>query len=266
LTLLVVVCLGAAQAQRPQADDELANQPPALAEDYQLTPFTARYEVLRNGKKIGELNTRLQQHENGLWNYQLQSVATDWLIRLLDISTFELAWFDWRDGQLIPLSYRMESSEPGRDRHWQHRYRWLDRSTDTETYSGELSLPLVDNALDPLTLRIAVAARLDQGLQPAPAWAFSVLERDQLETQVIRMIGEQALQLGHLCFDTIQLYRFRREGSSRNYHAWHAPALHALPVRIRHQDDDDIIEMRLLDWSIHSQQPLTREQFECASA
>jgi len=33
------------------------------------------------------------------------------------------------------------------------------------------------------------------------------------------------------------MHRFRKEGSSRNYHSWHADAFHWMPVRILQFED-----------------------------
>lgn len=225
--------------------------------------FSANYDVLRNGKKIGELNATLSQNESGLWYYRLESVATDWLVRMLGISTLETSWLEWRDGRIRPLTYHMVSREPGRDRYWQHRYDWQAEQSATRTHEGEFEIPLTPQTLDPLTLRLAIASLLDRPTPSSGEWQFDVLERDKIEQQSIRFIGRNTTQVGSYCFDTVELYRFRREGSSRNYRAWHAPALDGLAVKLRHDDDDDVIEMRLKNWQFEHETAPAPDQFNC---
>lgn len=228
--------------------------------------FSANYDVLRNGKKIGELNATLSQNESGLWYYRLESVATDWLVRMLGISTLETSWLEWRDGRIRPLTYHMVSREPGRDRYWQHRYDWQAEQSATRTHEGEFEIPLTAQTLDPLTLRLAVASLLDGPTPSSGEWQFDVLERDKIERQSVRLIEQATTRVGAYCFDTAQLYRFRREGSSRNYHAWHALALDGMPVKIRHDDDDDVVEMRLTDWQFEQADIGGPERFQCQVA
>ena len=248
----------------PQSSAQTQAEPATSTVETSLVPYRAEYEVHRNGKKIGELTATLSQDANDstLWRYRLESKATDWLVRMLGISTLERSVFEWHEGRIRPLFYRMDSREPGPDRHWQHRYDWADKQTVTETHDSDLNIELSDDALDPLTLRLAMA-QLDPTEHATESWIFNVVERDEVEAQTIQLIGQPRLEIGDSCFETFQLYRFRREGSSRNYHAWHAPALNGLPVKVRHDDDNDVIELRLSHWQFDDDSIANANQFNC---
>lgn len=208
----------------------------------------ATYTVTRNGDELGLLESSMSQREDGLWHYRIESEATAFLVRVLGLSTTEAAWFAWSDGSVVPLTYHHIAERPGRDRFWQHRYDWADLHTDTTTHDGETRVPLAAGAVDPLTMRLEVAARLAEG-QRGQDFEFQVVERDELETQQYRFLRRESLDVGGRCFDTWVYERFRKEGSSRNYTAWHAPALGGLPVRIVNVDDSDTIVIELADWS-----------------
>lgn len=238
-------------------------EPAAVAAENRLIPYRAEYKVRRNGKKIGKLTATLSQDPNddSLWRYRLESEATDWLVRLLGISTLEVAIFEIHDGRIRPLFYRMDSREPGSDRHWQHRYDWPNLQSSSDTHEGDLTIPLTPNTLDPLTLRLAMGMLASE--PDAESWPFDIVERDEVERQFIRLIDRSRIEIGERCFDTIQFYRFRREGSSRNYYAWHAPALNGLPVKVRHDDDDHVIEMRLTNWQFDRNAFAASSEFNC---
>lgn len=223
----------------------------ALAQAPDTPPFgehEARYEVRRNGDTLGLLLATMEQREDGLWHYRIESEATAWFVRLLGLSTTEAAWFAWTDGAVVPLTYHHVAERPGRDRFWQHRYDWADLHTDTTTHKRETRVPLAEGALDPLTMRLEVAARLADG-RLGEDFEFPVVEREELETQQYRFLGRESLTLDGRCFDTAIYERFRKEGSSRNYTAWHAPAIGGLPVRMRHVDDGDTIVIELVEWT-----------------
>ncbi|MCA1778744.1 MAG: DUF3108 domain-containing protein [Xanthomonadaceae bacterium] len=151
-------------------------------------PHQARFEVSRNNAGIGFLRAELSRRDDGLWNYRLESEATAWYIRLLGISTVESVWFDWRDGRVLPLTYHHVSREPGSDRFWQHRYLWPELQTRTETLQGEFEIEIEPGVVDPLSLRMAVAAHLSKSPQALEDLEFQVIERDEVERQQYRFL------------------------------------------------------------------------------
>lgn len=202
-------------------------------------PHEATYAVSRGNSPVGQLQVELSRRDDGLWHFRIESQATAWFARVLGISTTEAAWFQWHQGQVLPLTYHHVSREPGSDRFWQHRYDWQQMRTETRTHDGDLRLRLETGILDPLTLRLAVAARLAEQAPDFDSFELSVIERDEIERQQYRFLGTETLEVEGSCYRTAVFKRFRKKGSGRNYTAWHAEALGWMPVRIAHDDDDD---------------------------
>jgi hypothetical protein len=219
-----------------------------------LEPHRAAYSVTRGDSEIGRIEVELRQREDGLWHYRFESLATAWYVRLLGVSATESAWFQWRDGELLPLTYHHVSREPGRDRYWQHRYDWQRGSTETRTHAGELEIPLSEGLVDPLTLRLAAVQRIRDQAPEFESFELSVIERDEIERQSIRFLRTERIEVAGRCYRTAVFKRFRKPGSSRNYAAWHARELDWMPVRIAHEDDGKPITLSLESW--HSE---TRE-------
>ncbi|MFN2333598.1 MAG: DUF3108 domain-containing protein [Wenzhouxiangellaceae bacterium] len=211
-------------------------------------PHQARFEVSRNNAGIGFLRAELSRRDDGLWNYRLESEATAWYIRLLGISTVESVWFDWRDGRVLPLTYHHVSREPGSDRFWQHRYLWPELQTRTETLQGEFEIEIEPGVVDPLSLRMAVAAHLSKSPQALEDLEFQVIERDEVERQQYRFLRREQIEVDGRCHDTAVFQRFRKAGSSRNYTVWHSAALGWMPVKIVHTNEDKPIRLSLVDW------------------
>jgi hypothetical protein len=213
-----------------------------------ISPYTATYEVARNGTTIGRVDASLSRRDDGLWHYRIESEATVWYVRMLGVSATESAWFQWHDGRILPLTYHHVSREPGRDRFWQHQYDWEAGVSRTNTRDGQFVIELEPGTVDPLTLRAAAIQRI---AEQAPAFAgfeLAVLERDEIETQQYRFVDRQRVEAAGRCFDTAVFQRFRKAGSSRNYTAFHARSLDWVPVRIVHEDDGTTMALTLTDW------------------
>lgn len=220
----------------------LAAEPPPFQ------PHQATYTVTRGNSEIGRMEVALSQREDGLWHYAIESRATAWYIKMLGISTTESAWVQWYQGRVLPLTYHHVSREPGSDRFWQHRYDWQTMQTETRTHEGDLTIKLTSGVVDPLSLRLAAVARIAEQAPDFESFTMPVLERDEIEQQQYRYSGREMLKIDGRCYRTAVFKRFRKQGSSRNYTAWHAESLGWMPVRISHEDDGKPISLTLEDW------------------
>jgi hypothetical protein len=226
----------------------------ALAAEAGTPPLSAHeaiYEVVRRGDKIGEIHVTLSRNDNGIWRYATETLATSRLARLLRVSAEESAQFVWRDGHVVPLTYRQVTRAPTRTRYWQHEMDWNLGVTTTETHEGDLAIPLENDLLDSLTLRLQVAVALHNPANRGRDLQFRVLERDEIEDQYFLYLDHEPVDVPAGCFDAIHLQRFRREGSSRNYDSWHTDNFEWLPMRILQiKDGDPELDIRLLSTSI----------------
>ncbi len=215
---------------------------------FPLPPHRTVHDVLRNGRKIGEVHSQLSRDERGIWFFETETIATSRMARLLGLSAEESAHFVWRNGQIMALTYRQISRAPLRTRYWQHENDWTNGVSAVQTHEGESSLPLEDNLLDPLTLRMQLSALMHDPDKRGRDHAFRVLERDEIEDQSIFFRGPETISTSLGCFYTVRVRRFRREGSGRNYQAWLAEDLYWLPLRIElNRDNDESIVLDLTE-------------------
>ncbi|MDT8438449.1 MAG: DUF3108 domain-containing protein [Wenzhouxiangellaceae bacterium] len=219
---------------------------PSSTEAPALQAFSAEYRVLRDGKPIGRVQAELQRNQDGLWQYRLESEATALFVRMLGIETLESGWYQEQPDRIVPLSYHHEARRPGPDRYWQHRYDWPAGRLKARSHEGELEHALVPGLLDPLALRLEIVRRLNADQGQARDYTLAVFERDEIETQHYRYLRDETIEIDGRCYATTVRERFRKEGSSRNYRAWHAPMLNYLLVREAHLDDGKPIVLELV--------------------
>lgn len=231
-----------------------ASSPEAGASPNQSAPLpahTAVYEVLRRGSSIGEVHVSLSQSDSGLWHFDTETVATSRVARLARATAEESAWFAWHDDRVQLLSYRQVTRALGRSRYWQHELDWQANQSQTRTYEGDYLIELEPDIVDPLTLRLQLAVLLANPDLRGQDLPFRVLERNEIEDQQFFYLGEETLEVPAGCFEAVRMERFRREGSSRNYHSWHAEDFHWLPLRIvQFRDDEEELDIRLMESSI----------------
>lgn len=212
------------------------------------------YVVVYNNKPVGEIEFILEKANDSVWHVKTETRATSFLAKTLGSEVTEASHFYWehqaeRD-QLIPLTYHHVSREPLRTRFWQHRYDWDNQLTQTLTHEGEQTIEIPEDILDPLTLRLQLAAdlaRLENAESlPMGDQNYWVLDRDDVESQRIEARGSETIKVPAGCFNTLKFYRFRKEGSSRNYDFWVSRALAWMPVQMVYQEGNREIRFELV--------------------
>ncbi|NBD95562.1 MAG: DUF3108 domain-containing protein [Gammaproteobacteria bacterium] len=218
------------------------------ATDFTLPVHSATYEVFRRGSKIGEVDVSLTRDERGIWFFESETRATARLARLLGARAEESAHFVWnnRRDHLQMLTYRHVARIAASHRFWQHELDWSENVSNTQTYEGDHRIELEPDLLDPLTMRLQLAIDMADPEARRVDHRFRILERDEIEDQYFRYIGDERVQVPLGCFEAIRMHRFRKEGSSRNYDSWHADEFHWMPVRIlQFEDDRETLDIQL---------------------
>ncbi len=217
---------------------------------FPIPEHTAVYEVIRRGSTIGKLHVELKEGDDGRFVYTTESEATSTLARVIRASADEAAEFRFTNGEIKPLRYEQSTRIPGRHRFWEADFDWEDLRARGEDHNGELDVELSDSTLDPLTLRLKLALAIRQDGLAEDRYAFSVLERNEVEDQEFVNEGYFRIELPAGCLEAWQLERIR-EGSSRVFNSWHAPDFHFMPVRIlQERDGRQDLDIRLIETSL----------------
>ncbi|KGI77227.1 DUF3108 domain-containing protein [Oleiagrimonas soli] len=188
-------------------------------------PFTATYQVLRNGSPIGESTLQLRS-DGANWVYTSRMRGTSGLASLLGASVDETSHFRWHDGHPEALSYdyRMQAAIKSRQREvhvdWSHdTVRVVD---DGKTFDYAAKPGLVERHSMPLALGYA----LESGANKV---ALPVAVKDRVEMQRYAVTGKSAVQVPAGRFDAV---RVDRTDDSKDFSAWYVPSRYPVPVKL----------------------------------
>lgn len=199
-------------------------------------PFTARYDLYRNGDRLGTTTVTLQRGDQGAWEYRLESRAQGGLYGFLGAGYEESSRWMLAGRHLMPLEFRREQHVAFSDRSYEARFDWTakraqGRARDREWAFEDLTL----GTLDRLLVNLALIRDLRCG---RTVLSYRILEKGELETWRFDRKGKTAIETPHGTFDAIKVAK-RHDAPDRVSLSWHAPELDWLAVRIEHQDDAD---------------------------
>lgn len=209
-----------------------------------ILPYAARYAVYRNGKLSARAEVSLERQSDG-WIIKSETVGTHGMARLMKFRDYEFVEGFASNGRIIPLRYEHELSWIGPDQETIADFGWDAMEVMVSDDGNEVTLQLVEDAVDPMSLQVELRRRLAQG---SADLSFMLVEEDEIEQQLFRALAEERMETSLGCLKTTPVEKVRDPSSRRFTRSWHAEVLSYIPVRIEHgKRDGDRMEMRITE-------------------
>lgn len=199
-------------------------------------PFTAEYDLFRNGDRLGSTTIRLARDETGAWTYALESRAERGFIGLVGAGYEESSRWMPAGERLMPLEFRREQHVAFRNRSYEAHFDWTTHRAHGRARDREWTFEdLTPGTLDRLLVNLALVRDLRCGRENL---RYKVLENGRLETWRFERLGESTAKTPAGSYHVVRVAK-HHDDPERESLSWHAPALDWLAVRIEHQDDAD---------------------------
>jgi hypothetical protein len=195
-----------------------------------LTPFTAKYQVLRSGKVHGDAERYLKPWGQGFELGYKSNIS--WLI--FKDERHERSRFTVKDGRLQPFFYQLKRWGTGSGRHYELNLDW----TKHELLIGKEKEPKTvewnDSWLDQLSYHSQLVLELAAG---KTEFSFTVLtRRGDARTYHYKVTGEELLSLPAGKIKTVRVERVGKD-LDKQVVAWVAPELDYLLVKLWQAED-----------------------------
>ena len=197
-------------------------------------PYTARYELTRNGSPVGELIQKLTISADGSVVYASRTTPKGVLAWLLAGTVEERTVLERAEGRLRPLNYRHDRLGIGPDRIVEIAFDW-DRQRVRNVIDGDpWVMQIAADTFDKHALLLAVSEDLAAG---ALHEAYPVADGGKLKQYRFINAGTEEIETPAGRFETIVVQR-RRGNKTTGTDFWHAPSLGHLPVRVERLLED----------------------------
>ena len=216
-----------------------------LANAADLKPYTASYELVRNGSTIGDAVFTLKQTAGG-WNYASTSKGTHGAAALAAANVDEGTRVAVDAGRIELRDYHYRLSSLFKDKHQTivanpttHRIAYHDDKRDND-------YPMQPGVVDKLSLTLAIAQDLANGKRGV--LNYLVAGRDQVDEQHYKVGNEEGLTLPAGPQRAIAVTRLLDGAKRKSTTYWFGLDNGFVPVRIVFSDDskDETDELRLV--------------------
>lgn len=207
-------------------------------------PFDAKYDVYRDGSRIGTGTIALSKLDNGQWSMTTRSEATEGLLGVAGVRREETSLIQWEGGLPQSLDYQMQQKAA-----WSDRREGLQvdarRGTATSRYKDEtIALDYRPGLLDRQAVTAALMAEVAAGRRGE--MEFAVAGRRGVEIQRYRTAANVRLRTALGVERAIRVERLRDDDSGRVTKIWFARNRGWLPLRIKqYESDGSTLDLRI---------------------
>jgi hypothetical protein len=208
-----------------------------------FSPYSAVYEISRDGLALGQASYKLSNAGNDC--YLFEGVAKPLgLATLLIGTTNEQSRFCVNGGSIRSQHYEISREGGDKDDNYVLDFDWSRKTVETK---GGEARALPADGLDPMVLQLAVRKQLKEsnGKAGDKPLHITIVENNENKEYDLAVTGEEDIktEIGNL--RTIRIERVNDR--KRQLRFWLAPSLDYLPVRVeRQKKDDSVFRMRLL--------------------
>ena len=196
-------------------------------------PFTATYQVSRDGEAMGEATITLKSLGNGEYEYSNQIHGTSGLAAALGANSSDVTRFRWNNDTPETETYNskvnaLKVKQRVMQVNWDSKQVSVDDGKGASTYAAQPGM------VDRNTLSLALGLALRSGKQSV---ALPVGVKQNVEQQQFKVQGTETVQVPAGSF---QAERVARTDSDKHFEAWYVPKHFVLPVKMAQSDGGDL--------------------------
>lgn len=208
-------------------------------------PYTATYEVRRNGDPLGTATVSFRQLPNGRYELHSHTVGSQGLAAIAGVDLDERSVLRLAGGapETVAYSYRQKLAWKSKARDIAvdanaRRIRYTDKDR-------EYSPPYRPGVIDRNAITVALMADLAAG--KSGDLQYLIPGKDELETWTYRAAAPERVQSALGSDDAVRVERIRETANGRTTTLWLSKSRGFVPLRIlQREPDDETIEMRIL--------------------
>lgn len=211
-----------------------------------LYPYTAEYEVLRNGEPLGRGTVSLKRIEGGTWEFLSVTRGTRGLAGLAGAEIVERSTLQWFDDRIETLDYRFRQDIAWKSRERSVSFDPAARRILSRDRDREYPFAFEHGVLDRQSVVLALAQDLVAGKRGV--LSYTVVDRDEFGPQRYRVRrAEERIQTPAGLLRALRVERVRAESRGRTTTSWLGIEQGYLPVKVlQSEPDGDSFEMRLI--------------------
>lgn len=210
---------------------------------YRAKAFTANYVVFRNGNDLGVATIKLADIGSGRWELTTHTVGTG-IAAIAGVEINERSLVRWNEGKPETVDYSFSQKAGWKDKQRRVTVNAKNKTIVSEDKDKTYNLKYQPGVLDRHAITIAIMQDLSEGKRGE--LMYPVADRDELNTQLFRVVGREKMQTALGMLNAVKVQRIRENANGKATTLWLALDKQFIPLRIEQKEGNgDTIEMRI---------------------
>ena len=207
-------------------------------------PYTANYEVRRNGEALGTATVTFKLLPNGRYELKSSTVGSEGLAAIAGVSVDERSIIRLAGGQPETVAYNYRQKLAWKTRERSMQVNAAGNSIASTDKDKRFSPPYRAGVLDRNAITVALMADVAAG--KAGDLEYLVPSHNDLETHVYRSASSEQIQTRLGAQRVIRVERIRESSNGRTTTLWLGQDRNFIPLRmLQKEPDGETIEMRI---------------------
>lgn len=207
-------------------------------------PYTANYEVRRNGDVLGSATVSFRQLPNGRYELKSSTVGSEGLAAIAGVSVDERSIIRLAGGQPETVAYNYRQKMAWKTRERSMQVNAAGNSIASTDKDKSFSPPYRAGVLDRNAITVALMADVAAG-KPGDL-EYLVPSHNDIETHVYRSANSEQIQTKLGAQRVIRVERIRESSNGRTTTLWLGQDRNFIPLRmLQKEPDGETIEMRI---------------------
>lgn len=221
----------------------LASSSICIANDDIPAFFEANYTLYSNDTKVGLMERRFFQQDDGKYVFRSESRTTGFIALIKKVHILEESIWDFIDSDFTPLAYSYHRTKGKKQRNAKIQFDWNSQKVTNQVNDSTWIMQTEKGMQDKLLYQLTIMADLMTGeLQDS----YPIADGGKIKQYSFERIADETLitPLGE--FKTVKLALHKKNKKQENF-LWCAYDLSFLPLKVTSEEKDDRLSTAIIN-------------------
>lgn len=204
--------------------------------------FEANYTLYSNDMKVGLMERRFFQQDDGHYVFRSESRTTGFIALLKKVHILEESIWDLIDSDLTPLSYDYHRTKGKKQRDAKINFDWEKQKITSQVNDSTWQLQAQKGMQDKLLYQLTIMSDLMSGNIPE---SYAIADGRKIKEYSFERIADETLSTPLGEFKTIKLALHKKNKKQENF-LWCAYDLNFLPIKVTSTEKDDRLSTAII--------------------
>jgi hypothetical protein len=204
--------------------------------------FEANYTLYSNDTKVGLMERRFYQQDDGKYVFRSESKTTGFIALLKKVHILEESTWDYIDSNFTPLHYRYHHSKGKKERDAKIDFNWDNQKITNRINESTWYMQTQKGMQDKLLYQLTIMSDLMSGQIPDN---YAVADGGKIKEYAFERIADETIKTPLGEFKTIKLALHKKNKQQENF-LWCAYDLNFLPIKVTSTEKDDRLSTAII--------------------